>query len=57
MVREIGEVKEKIVVHELVSEVRRGMRNLSTVGGIRYMAQFPFSVVKTVFKRRSKPHI
>ena len=57
MVREIGEVKGKIVVHELVSEVRRGMRNLSTVGGIRYMAQFPFSVVKTVFKRRSKPHI
>jgi len=57
MVKEIGEVKEDIVVHELVAEVKRGMRNLSTVGGLRYMTQFPFSVVKTVFKGRSKPHI
>ncbi|MFH1904527.1 MAG: MFS transporter [bacterium] len=57
MVKEIGEVKEDIVVHELVAEVKRGMRNLSTVGGLRYMTQFPFLVVKTVFKGRSKPHI
>lgn len=51
MVKEIGEVEEKIVIHELISEVRRGMRNLSTVGGLRYMAQFPLLVLRATFRR------
>lgn len=50
MVKEIGEVEEKIVVRELISEVRRGMRNFSTVGGLRYMVYFPFLIVKYLKK-------
>jgi len=50
MVKEIGEVEEKIVVRELISEVRRGMRNISTVGGLRYMVYFPFLIVKYLKK-------
>lgn len=46
MVREVGEVEEKIVVHELISEVRRRMIDLSTVGGLRQMVNFPFLVAK-----------
>lgn len=44
-VREIGEVEEEIVVRELITQVRRDMRNLSTVGGLRQMVNFPISVM------------
>lgn len=49
-VKEVGEVEERIVIHELVSEVRREMRNLSTVGGLRHMAQFPFHLLRSALK-------
>jgi MFS family permease len=40
-VREEGEVEGRVVVSELISQVSREMRNLSTVGGLRYMLRFP----------------
>jgi len=46
MVREIGEVEEKIVIHELISEVRRRMLDVSTVGDLRQMVNFPFLLAK-----------
>ena len=46
MVKEEGEVEEGIVLNELISEVRREMRNLSTVGGLRQTVLFPFTVIK-----------
>lgn len=52
MVREEGEVEEKIVARELISEVKRPLRNFSTVGGLRRMTQFPFSVVNYLKRRR-----
>ena len=56
MVKEVGEVEEKIVVHELISEVRRMMLDASTVGGLRQMVNFPFLVAKNLLvpSRRSK---
>ena len=47
-VREIGEVEEKIVIHELTSEIRRPLRNLSTVGGLRQMIHFPLSLLRHI---------
>jgi len=44
-VKEIGEVEEDIVIQELISQVKRNMRNLSSVGGLRQMVHFPISVV------------
>ena len=44
-VKEIGEVDEEIVVRELISQVRRDMRSLSTVGGLRQMVNFPISII------------
>jgi MFS family permease len=44
-VKEVGEVEEEIVVRELITQVRRDMRNLSTVGGLCQMVNFPISVV------------
>ncbi|MDO9576217.1 MAG: MFS transporter [bacterium] len=52
MVKEVGEVKEKVVVQELISEIRKEMRNLSTAGGLRQVIQFPFYIVRNTFKRQ-----
>ena len=53
-VQEVGEVKERIIIKELVTETRRIMRNLSTVDGIRYMIQFPLTSKRTNRIRRRK---
>jgi len=53
LVKEVGEVKEKIVVKELISEVGRATRNLSTAGGLRHMVNFPFLIVRH-FRRKKK---
>ena len=59
MVKEVGEVEEKIVVQELISEVRRRMLDVSTVGGLRQMVNFPFLVAKHLLvpskRRRGAP--
>jgi MFS family permease len=54
MVKEIGEVEEKIIVQELISEVKRPIRNLTTVGGLNNMIQFPFYVLRTALKREKE---
>ena len=45
-VKEVGEVEERIVVNELMAEMRRRMGNLSTAGGLRRMVLFPFALVR-----------
>ncbi|MFH1549311.1 MAG: MFS transporter [Planctomycetota bacterium] len=42
MVKEVGKIKERITVPELLAEVGKHVRNLSTARGFRYMA-FPLS--------------
>lgn len=49
-VEEAGSPKDGELLKELVFHARRRMRNLSTVGGIRWMVEFPFALVK----RRNK---
>jgi len=51
MVKEVGEVKERIILRELMAEVGRSARNLSTVGGLRHLTQFPFFVVRSIHKK------
>ncbi|MCE8426758.1 MAG: MFS transporter, partial [Candidatus Methanoperedens sp.] len=50
LVKEVGEVEEKIVIHELISEVRRDMRSFSTASGLRNTIQFPFSVLRSTIE-------
>jgi len=45
MIKETGEVEEKIVMNELFSEVSGQVRTLSSVEGLRQMVSFPFSIV------------
>jgi MFS family permease len=48
MIKEVGEVEEKIVVNELVAEMRSQVRTLSSVEGLRQMVSFPFTIIKTL---------
>jgi MFS family permease len=41
-VQEVGEAGGRVVASELMAEVRRPLRNLSTAGGLRNVIQFPF---------------
>ena len=51
MLKEVGEVEEKIVVNELFAEVKGQVRTLSSVEGLRQMVTFPFSVVRDLTAR------
>ena len=42
LVREEGHVKERVVLDALFESARRGMRNLSTVAGLRAATEFDF---------------
>ncbi len=50
-VKEEGEVEEKIVVTELYSEVRRAVRHLSNVAGLRHLTYFPYEKIKELTRR------
>lgn len=53
-VREVGEVEEKIVFQGLISEVRREVRSLSSVGGIRLMVALPIEAMVREKKGRKR---
>lgn len=48
MIKEAGEVEEKVVMNELFAEVSGQVRQLSSVDGLRQTVSFPFSLVKNV---------
>ncbi len=48
MIKEAGEVEEKIVAQELVAEMRSQVRILSSVEGLRQMVSFPFSIIRSM---------
>lgn len=52
LVKEEGSVKGKRIIHEFISETRRELRNFSTIGGLRNMAQFTISAVKGTQKSK-----
>ena len=51
MVKEVGEVEEKIVAQELFTEVRTQVRTLSSVEGVKQMVSFPLIIVKNLTER------
>ncbi|MFC1570611.1 MFS transporter [Candidatus Omnitrophota bacterium] len=48
MVKEEGEVEERVVFNELISETRKEFRNFTTIGGIRQMVNFPYTAFRYV---------
>ena len=51
MVKEVGEVEEKIVAKELFSEVSTQVRTLSSVEGVKQMISFPIAMVRNITER------
>jgi len=51
MIKEAGEVEEKIVAQELFTEVRAQVRILSSIEGVRQMVSFPLSIIRNVTTR------
>lgn len=51
MIKEAGEVEEKVVMNELFAEVSGQVRQLSSVDGLRQMISFPFSIVRNLTAR------
>jgi len=54
MIKEVGEVEEKVVVGELVAEVWGQVRTLSSVEGLRQMVSFPFSIIRDLTSKRNR---
>jgi MFS family permease len=52
MIKEVGEVEEKVVVNELFTEVRGQVRTLSSIEGLRQMVSFPFARLRALAERR-----
>jgi len=55
-VREVGEVDEHIVLHEILMETRRNVRAISTIAGLKQATEFPFSVLARTMRRRARRH-
>jgi MFS family permease len=49
-VREEGEAEERVVLSELYSEVRKAVRHVSNVAGLRQQYSFPYSTLEEVAK-------
>ncbi|TXT53839.1 MAG: conserved membrane protein of unknown function [Candidatus Thorarchaeota archaeon] len=55
LVKEQGEVEEKVIIDAIIAETRRNVRNLSTVDGLRHTLQLPLESVRGVFKKKKRP--
>ncbi len=51
MVKEEGEVEEKVVLNELYSEVRKVVKGTSNVAGLRHLTYFPFGLLVNTGRR------
>ncbi|MHC4069906.1 MAG: MFS transporter [Planctomycetota bacterium] len=51
MIKEAGEVDEKIIANEFFNEARTQVRTLSSVEGVKQMVSFPVSIIRNVTER------
>jgi len=54
LVREEGEVEERIVVDEILISTRQSVKNLSSVAGLRAMAEFPLNLLRRRRRRKRR---
>jgi MFS family permease len=54
LVEEHGEVHERVVLEVLFSDARRGVRNLSTIAGLRAATDFPIELLRRAIGRRRR---
>lgn len=54
LVREVGEVHERLVLIEVMIEARRAVRSLSTVAGLRQATEFPLEILRRAVRQRQR---
>ena len=54
LVKEPGEVEEKVVLEALMAETRRNVRTVSTIDGLRHTFQVPIKATRKSLGRRKK---
>ena len=54
MVKEEGEVEEKIVAQQLFTELTSQVRTLSSIEGVKQMVSFPLSIIKNLTVRKKR---
>ena len=54
LVKEPGEVEERVVLEALMAETRRNVRTVSTVDGLRHTFQVPIKVTKKGLRKQKK---
>ncbi|MBO6520682.1 MAG: MFS transporter [Rhodospirillales bacterium] len=52
MVREEGEIDQRAVITEVFTDARRTIRNISSIAGLRVVAEFPFNLLLRTRKRK-----
>jgi MFS family permease len=56
MIREVGEVEEKVVLQELATEVKLQIRTISTVAGLRHMFSVPVLILDRLRGKKGNNH-
>ncbi len=51
LIREEGEVDQRVVIGTLASGLRTGTRNLSSIAGLRALTEFPFDILRKTGNR------
>ncbi len=54
LIREEGEVKQRVVISTLVSSLRHGTRNLSSIAGLRGLTEFPLDILRKTGNKTRK---
>jgi MFS family permease len=54
LVKEVGDVEERVVIDALIAETRRNVRTVSTVDGLRHTFEAPLKVTRRGRRRRQK---
>lgn len=55
LVKETGEVDERIVLEAIAAETRQNVKNISTVDGLKQTFQVPIETTRKIVRRRKKP--
>ena len=53
-VEETGHVRDRAVMDVLSSMARRGVKNVSTVAGLRAVTEFPFELLRRAMRREGE---
>ncbi len=54
LIKEVGEVKEDVVLVRLSTEIRNVMRHVSNIPGLRHFTYFPYAILKGIRNKKQR---